>query len=492
MKGSLLSRVDSRLIGLFLVGILFFLSYRTSKFLGVHLFGGFFALLIMGLLCLLVWVLFQKEAFRAKDDPESLKLGTFESSLPGFGGEPFFLQPSKIRHVLVTGVTGSGKSTFIRRYIDEILRTGKRFCYFDFKGEQKDHEENIRICEFRGVRDELQIFDLSDPKNCLGCNLLTINRGVEETVGFIIGLFFGDDANEYYRNEAERFLRFSIQLLDASGTKRNFIHINEIYSHPSARATLLNVALKRVDPTEAFFLYFESEFDQLSARDRSERFSGFTAILSSFLSEPFRTIFNGLGKKELNIAEMFDKNIPTIIRVPGEAYGELSVRIIQSFIQLIPVLLARRRLEENRSDYFVLLDEGCSYVNETLSDILKKAGSAQVKVLLTRMSDADFDSVAPSFLGKMLSAFSVFVCFQTNDPDTRETMSRLSMTLDDVKFTAKIGSEGETGEGSRRDVQRFTIHPTSFGRLRTGECYVIAPSLNIFRKAQVSPARSLS
>lgn len=59
------------------------------------------------------------------------------------------------------------------------------------------------------------------------------------------------------------------------------------------------------------------------------------------------------------------------------------------------------------------------------------------------------------------------------------------MTIEDTKSTRRYSQGAETGDLSVRDVQRFRIHPSEFGKLKAGECYVIAPSLDIFEKVQI-------
>lgn len=473
-------------IGLILVMVLFAISDYFSMKLGMAAA----VLGILGFVGTCFYILIQplfSNAAPSNEEAIGLHIGEVVGKLPFQCRSPFILYLEKIRHILVTGVTGAGKSTFIRRFIQKLREAGLSFLYIDFKGEFEDHEEIIRICQTSGDKSIPQVFDLSDPKHCLTCNLLTLLHSVEETVGFVIDLFFEKDANPYYKAEAERFLRHSIELLDTAEVGRSFIQIQRILYSQSQRQALVRQAKEKSPKASPFLLYFTEEFERLEPRDRSERFSGLSSLLSSFTSDPLSRIFNA-EKNELLLTEIFSKNQSLIIRIPGEAYGELSKRIVRAFIKILPVLISRRRNEANRKDYFILLDEGCSYASEVLSDLTKKAGSAQVKLLLTRMADADFLDVSPGFLGKMLSSFSTHFCFHTTDPDTRETLARVSMTTDDTKQTYRVKEGAQTGEASEREVQKFRIHPSEFGKLETGECIVLDSRQKIFQKIKVLSA----
>ncbi|MBN8555431.1 MAG: DUF87 domain-containing protein [Deltaproteobacteria bacterium] len=395
------------------------------------------------------------------------------------------------RHILVTGTTGSGKSTFIRRFIEQILSKKKNFLYIDFKGERDDLDQIGKICKEQGGSDPLQVFDISNSEKCITFNPLTVFESVEETVGFISSVFFDENSNEYYQSEAERFLRHSINLLDAASETRTFESIQKIYYESTARSSLLKASKKSAGLIVADYeTFFTKEFEALSPRDRSERYSGLMSILAAFNSNELKRIFSPEGESELKLANIFEAKRNLIIRVPGEVFGDLSARIVKAFIKIIPVLLVKRREERNRNEYCLLFDEGCSYMDETMIEILKKAGSANVKMLITRMCDADFQAKDPSFLGRMLSSFNLFVCFQTMDPDTRDTLARISMTIQDTKATSRWSQGADTGEASVRDVQRFRIHPSDFGTLKTGECFMIAPTLNLYQKVRVLPPES--
>lgn len=474
------SAIDLRLIVLLFVGSFIILLTFVSRLLGLSLPLSGALIISAGFVLLGAFTAFvgKKESLIEHEGGE-LILGEVVSSKAFF---KIFID--KFRHILVTGITGCGKSTFIRRMIQQILKSKSSFLYVDFKGEQADYDEILSIAESEGIVD-LLIFDLSDPDNCIPINFLTLFEGIPETVGLLTELLIESDSPSYFKNEAARFLKCSLRLLDGAGHTRTFVAIEEIYQSGKKRAELLRDYASRNSKEDSCTRYFKEEFNPLKPKDRSERFSGFISVLSAFNEEPLRKIFNPVNQNQLGLAQILEGNQSAIIRVPGEIYGEMSSKIIQAFLKSLPPLIAKRRSAKDRKPYFLLLDEACSYLNKSLNALLKKAGSANIKILLTRMCDADFEAVDPSLLGQMLSTFSIYFCFQTHDPDTRETMSRLSMTIDDEKFTRKVGSEGETGEGSVRDVHKFRIHPTEFGKLNPGECYAISPSLNIFEKIRV-------
>lgn len=484
---SVLKRVDLRLIALTILGAYAATVTIVSKiFETPFILSGFIVISILLFLIGGIVLIFGVESKDQEPADDEIVFGRVIS--PGRWGKRLFgLRASKFRHTLVTGMTGVGKSTLIRRYIEQVIKIDAGYGYFDFKGEQEDHEELLRINRAEGKPDPV-IFDMSDPKRCAACNFLTFTESVSETVEMLTDLLIEKDSPSYFKNEAARFLKYSLNLLDAAGEWRTFIRIENLYQDSRYRSELLRRAKGAEEDLSSCINYFEQEFNLLKPQARSERLSGLISSLSKFTEGEFRRIFNAEGKNDLGLAEMFEGKRSAIIRVPGEVYGDFGVTIVTAFLRLLPIQMGRRRLQRDRKPYFLFLDEACSYLNEDLVDLGKKCGSANVKLFVTRMCDADFQKVDPALLGQFLSLFTAYICMQTHDPDTRETMARLAMTEENVKLTRKVGSLGDTGEGSERDVHQFRYHPTEFGRLNPGEAIVISPSLNVFEKIQILQA----
>lgn len=477
------SRIDLRVL-VITVGLLLVLPT-----VWIHTVTGFSPILIgFGLLafaCLSLGVM----NFCFGDRSERRILGKSDLMLGhslGWLKREFFLRVEEFRHILITGITGCGKSTLIRSMAQKILRGGYSFLYFDFKTDREDHEELVRILENEGASDFIH-FDLTNPAKCAPCNFLTISHGVNETVEMLVGLLIEKDAPSYFRNEASRFLKYALRLLDGAGEVRTFIKVERVYQDSRYRAELVRRMRGGSEENESTLHFFENEFKALKPQALSERYSGLMSAISGFTEGDLAPVFNSEDPKNLGIQEIFEGDRCAIFRVPGEAYGKLSVQIIQAILAILPGLVLKRRSSKNKKPYFLFLDEACSYLNEELVDFGKKCGSANIKLVVTRMCDADFEAVDPSMLGRMFSMFTVFICMQTHDPATRESMARLSMTEHDVKFTRKVANVGETGEGSERDVHKFRYHPTEFGRLKRGEAIIISPFLNIFEKIKVSP-----
>ena len=483
-QNSMLHQVDSRVVPLTIGIVLLVTIVGVSNWLGIGILPSVFVLISFCIIGILLWIVLGSKRKTPFENEPHFHLGTYQTGK--FKGRPFYLPIALIRNTLITAITGFGKSTLIRRMMECILSKQLRFLYIDFKGELSDFELIMAILRFFGLEEQVQIFDLSRPEVCLPFNPLTIFSDVEETVHSVMNVFFTEDSNEYYKMEAERFLRCALHVIDRSNCIRTFVRLLELYSNENSRAAMV-MAAERNSPRGEFYIdYFKSEFNSLSARERSERFSGFISLLSPFCAEPLKRVFNPEGGPQFGLNRIFSENIPAIVRVPGESMGDLSVKIVQGIIKTLPVFIARRREQKDRKDYYLLLDEGCSYVSENLSDICKKAGSAQVKVVLTRMCDADFESVSPTLLGQMLSSFGVFICGHTTDPTTRDSMAQLSLTTEDTKLTRQVATGSETGQGTIRDVHRFNVHPSEFGKLNRGEFWVISTTLGICEKILIT------
>jgi type IV secretory pathway TraG/TraD family ATPase VirD4 len=469
-----------------ILGAAFLVTMMISK--ALHISFTTSLLLVLGAptfigLIYFIYRLLQRSQVDTKTQGPRISVGTWIRE-KWFDPSGIFEIPLRnIRHILITGVTGSGKSTLIRRIMSELNRLKRGYLYIDFKGEERELNDILQSISQNEFDEKLQIFDLSNPEDCATCNLLTIFPDVEETIGFAMEVFGLD--HPYYKSEAEQFIRHSLNLLDGTDELRSFENLERLCLDPKYRSRLLN-QLPEKRRTESFYLYFQETFTQLSERDRAERFSGLLAKLNALTSPSIKHILNA-KESTFKLSNLFEEARPTIIRIPGEAYGDLSKRIVQAFIKAIPVLLSRRRKALNPKDYFIFLDEQCSYTSDTVVDILKKAGSARVHCVLTRQCDGDFDGEGAGFLSKVISACSLGFTFQVLDPLTRDSLSKQMGTLLSKKQTWRVNQGGATGEASEREAHQFNIPPNTFLHLQPGQCIVSAntPGMNFNRKMKV-------
>jgi hypothetical protein len=412
---------------------------------------------------------------RSNVSPTSLVLGSRLSPSKVNTGLPLVFDASRHRHMLITGQTGFGKTTLLHRMILEALKKGMNLVYFDFKGESKDHQSIERILKECGVWNSTQIFDLSLEKKCLGFDLFNNFETVSENVNFVLQTLLGSNPeNHYYFNQSRSFLIQTITVLNASGLESiNLKSIEALYSDTLFRAKVLKSASMAEDPSgeiRSAILFFKSDFDTMKPDRREERYSGLFSELRTFNSGSLRDIFNPLDSSpRLEIRNLFKREGPTLIRVPGEKYGDVSRRIVGACMEALPILLSHHREATNRKHFFVILDEACSYMSSTIIDVLKKAGSADVHIVVTRMCDDDLRAVGETASGRILASFDIHSVFHTTEHRTRESLAAIMGTSKSEKSTNRVSEGSETGEQSIREVQQFIHHPNIFLSLAPGE-----------------------
>jgi len=462
--------LDLKVIVICVSGLFILLTSFLSREFSISEGRAFFSSLSIVSAGVFVFMWIQlKHTENAKGEGDVL-LGEFSDKSWWQSPQHFYLQTLKTRHVLITGGTGSGKSTVIRRSISEGLKKGYGFCCFDIKGERKEYEELLKLVKLHGAEEELQVFDLGNPKSCLCFNPLIVFDSVEETVAYVMD-FFGLD-HPFYKAEAEQFVRQSLHLFDAAKIKRSFLNLYNLLLKDRFRARAIS-KVPEIKREDAFFTYFEGRFNKLKDKERSERFAGLESALSGFVSGPLKEIFNGEGK-QFDLRNLFEKEIPSIIRVPGDAYGDISTRIVQAFVSALPVLMAKRRNELDAKKYFIYLDEQCSYTSDTIIHLLKTAGSSNISVWLTRQCDGDFDSHGIGHGEKISAAIDVLIILKTLPAATRDNISKQIGTVENRKHTSRISQGQYTGESSERKVQEFILPPNDMTKYKAGEGHVSA------------------
>ena len=115
-------------------------------------------------------------------------------------------------------------------------------------------------------------------------------------------------------------------------------------------------------------------------------------------------------------------------------------------------------------------------------------------VVLATQELADLDRAAPGLRDQVLGTAAVKIAHRQDVPASAETFSQMVGTVRVWEETRRIGGSAfaryDTGRGTRREVERFALHPNVIKELRTGEAVVITkqPAARA-RTVRVGPPR---
>ena len=116
-------------------------------------------------------------------------------------------------------------------------------------------------------------------------------------------------------------------------------------------------------------------------------------------------------------------------------------------------------------------------------------------MLLATQEMADLDRAAPGLRDQVLGIVGLKIAHRQDVPNSAQTISQLAGTITAWEETEQLGGRyfggHPTGRGTRRQVERFRVHPNEVKTLRTGDAVLISklPSTRVRTVRVEAPQR---
>lgn len=385
----------------------------------------------------------------------------------------------RISHVpktgqLIFGTTGSGKTAYVNKSLDEILR--------------RDPNAFIAVADGKGSVEQFSLYDsMKIIANRYGKRLLILNGTANDALGgctydFLAGIATADQAldlimalldnptvqasagSEHYRTATESYILNVIEFM---------------FRHKTA-VTLMNV-VQLLDPEnlEAFMQQIEIEPDERAALKKMTE-QNWSAVQSNvlklqmFLRGQGKNIFVGSPEKpRTNLRQAYERGDMVLLLADEMSMPSLAGKLVQLFSQDMRNLVAGR--ENNTIDMhrkvYCYMDEFSSYVSAVpiIASLYARARSAEVVMCLATQSCSDIIGLGAAWFDKLCDCTSEFVFFRQNSATAAEAVAGIIGTEWAVTATARSQNLMITGEASNTLAKQFRVHPDVIRSLPVNE-----------------------
>jgi hypothetical protein len=348
----------------------------------------------------------------------------------------------RMRHVVVLGKTGSGKSFFLRYLCQQDIERNRGFIYFDLHGDATPYLLQVINArerrERRHLDERLILIDPADPTMSVGLNPLEQEAPdfvrIAE-VAEILKRYWGLD---HFGARTDELLRNSLYVLSANGL--TLVELALLLADSGFRAA----CMRRVENAE-IRQYFDLRYDQASEAMRATMREPILNKTSAFTADPkFRHIV-GQQHSTFSLTAALDEGAWVIVNLAkGRLGGQALTLGSLIFTMLKNALFARTK----RSLFTIYCDEIQNFVAqggeiETVLSEARKTG--------TGMASANqfLDQCPPEMRAALLSV-GTHVLFQLSSQDAGQVSQMLDggrplterlKNLPNRQFILKTGAE---------------------------------------------------
>jgi conjugal transfer pilus assembly protein TraD len=294
----------------------------------------------------------------------------------------------------------------------------------------------------------------------------------------------------HYQRAAERYVQTVLQVLG--------------HAHPGTPPTLEEVAsLMNPHRIPKLLRHAPREFaervqdyvatlgpDQLSAiRGLGTRL----AIITESHSGPY--LKPGGTEKPIDLRAALDGHEVVLLSLNSSTYAGLSAQLGALAIQDLVAAAGHRLADPAHAQAVVGIDEFSALGGDNVISLLARSREAGVSVLLSTQELADLDRAARGLRDQVVGSTAVKIAHRQDVPSSAQTIAQMAGTETVWERTDQIASDPllgsyRTGRATRRQGERFVVHPNEIKSLPTGHAVVITklPRTGV-RRVLVAPSR---
>ncbi|MBV9196837.1 MAG: DUF853 family protein, partial [Solirubrobacterales bacterium] len=408
------------------------------------------------------------------------------------GGRPVLVSDEQLSaHGLIVGASGAGKSTTLLRILTEQVRHGTPVVAIDLKGSPAFAARLGDSAWAYG-----RPFALWTPDGPAHWNPLAHGNATELKDKLIATERFTEP---HYQRAAERYLQTVLQVLEYAERDRAPT-LGEIVSLMDTRrlhGALRGLPRPMIDRVQDYLE--ELPHDQVSAiRGLAARL----AILTESHTGRYLAPGDRGSAPPIDLRRALTQPGVTLFSLNSSTYGKLAAQIGTLVIQDL-VAAAGRRLDPSPGARgaglhagasglaIVAIDEFSALGADHVLALVARGREAGVSALLVTQEFVDLERAGRGLRDQIIGNTAVKIVHRQEVPASAQLVSELIGTERVWEETEQLGGPWLRGYGgSRREVERFVVHPNEIKTLRQGEAVVIAkvPATSVDRVLISPPA----
>jgi energy-coupling factor transporter ATP-binding protein EcfA2 len=408
-----------------------------------------------------------------------------------------------LKHILILGSTGSGKTTLMKSMMYQNIANGGGALFIDGKMDYKDFQDFYDLMYSIGRHEDILVVSPGNPELSHTYNPI-LNGDPQEIASRIISLLPSDARAEFYRSEGFKalvaFISAILKLFDAF----NMYDLAIIMSNEQA-ILQLEEQLKTKYPTATETLQFSLYLDGYRENGKMN-FARLKANISGTASKPYVFGTGLFGEvtgdydPDINLLDCIQNNKIVYVMLPTMNKPDSSKefgKILMSDFRTVVGWLQQDPKKRSKIPYMVVMDEAGGYANENWDTLFQQCRSANISLVISAQSTANFDDVSQSFYTKIKenTITSVFMKVQSDVAKKKISdligeqwdalMSQNIAQGDSLGGSTKAITESSHGEskniGYAESQQRTSlVYPEDLSKLGTGEAILFYDGRLIF------------
>jgi conjugal transfer pilus assembly protein TraD len=370
-------------------------------------------------------------------------------------------------HGLILGASGSGKTTTLMTILDQQIRRGRPVVAIDMKGSPAFAQQLVGAAAAAGRR-----FQLWTPDGPTYWNPLQHGNPTELKDKLVCTERFTEP---HYQRAAERYLQTTLQVLAAARpgvapTLEQVVALMDPDRLPVALREVPRPLARRVQDYRAGL-----------TRDQVSAIRGLQTRLSIITESHTGRYLGPGGADAVDLPAALEGHAVVLFSLNSSRYGQFAAQlgtlVVQDLICATGHRLDRAARGAQLAQATVAIDEFSGIGGGHVVALFARGREAGVSGILATQEMADLDRAGPGVRDQVLGNTALKLILRQDVPESAQTAAQLAGTQKTWEETRQIGGtlfRGGAGLGSRREAERFVVHPNEVKSLGTGDAVLIS------------------
>jgi hypothetical protein len=403
----------------------------------------------------------------------------------------------RIKHGVIVGGTGAGKSTFLENIIAQDLTRhfGARkmpMIIFDGKGEREFLDHLLPHIAAAGRLQDLRILDPTHPaESCRYNPFYSLDDAYQEHVNFIFRSF--GLREDFFKGHQEAYLSDLVRVLQYTGRLFNVYDVlvmaldegvlqDQIKAAKARIATLTSLSVqKRLN----FEMSVKMLLRSLQDRERVEKIQGLLNELLSFLEDEL-SVVTGAYQDLLTLDDVFENDLILFVSLNSNRNQRAVEALGKILLQNIQLMVGKRYSQTTASRskdepmLSVILDEFAPFAYPGFTQVLQTARGAKVSFLFSFQSLPQLQRVSQAFADEVSSAPGTKMIMNVSEENTAQWFLKASARFATKRRSLSVRKTGiftpkytETGMGSESEAKETRAREDHIKNLPVGQMEIL-------------------
>ena len=403
----------------------------------------------------------------------------------------------RIKHGVIVGGTGAGKSTFLENIIAQDLtrRFGGRkmpMIIFDGKGEREFLDRLLPHIAAAGRLQDLRILDPTHPtESCRYNPFYALDDAYQEHVNFIFRSF--GLREDFFKGHQEAYLSDLVRVLQYTGRLFNVYDVLVMALDEDVLQEQIKEAKARIATLTGLSMQKRLNFEMsvkmlqrsLQDRERVEKIQGLLNELLGFLEDEL-SVVTGAYQDLLTLDDVLENDLILFVSLNSNRNQRAVEALGKILLQNIQLMVRKRYYEATAAKskdepmLSVILDEFAPFAYPGFTQVLQTARGAKVSFLFSFQSLPQLQRVSQAFADEVSSAPGTKMIMNVSEENTAQWFLKASAKIATKRRSLSVRRTGiftpkytETGLGSESEAKETRAREDHIKNLPVGQMEIL-------------------